>query len=170
MSLVPLFCPICGEHVTCAGPCIKCLPREQHTPEDKAVMNDQELIKAVAIEVMEWKEFDSRHYFPRMFYVSEEKPWPGYIMAVNAWNPIENTNHWMMVVEKLKPYYYFELNNFGDQWYAGFYKDLPPVVLSETDEKGFARDNQLGRAICLAALATVRGERWQKEIGLLEIW
>lgn len=105
-------------------------------------MNDKELIQMIAEKVMGWTLTSA----PPGTMWKESKNGPGLFYGEdrgaggNAWNPINNANHWMMVVEKLR--------------YIGLYLSISSRIgCYETWYKNYHfYDLVAGRAVCLAAL------------------
>ena len=117
-------------------------------------MTDDELISAVAEEVMGWKQYTMSHGFyhvgPQYGLDSSRKE----VAYDDTWNPLTNANHWIMMVERMIDLGWFvELSWLGgspDGWRARFHK------LAPTDNNFYAYDDKIGRAICLAALRLMR--------------
>jgi hypothetical protein len=118
-------------------------------------MTDQELIDAVAIEVMGWEKIISVYDQPgrrAYFYILNGEQ---IYFDSHDFNPLTNANHWMMVVEKMKT----KIFSFKIWAYAvGLY-----TVTFTCDIQGDAasytvKNKSIGRAVCLAALKAVRAQ------------
>lgn len=123
-------------------------------------MTDQELIEAVAVEVMEAKigytkdclvyglkiGNGSNHYFDGA--------------TAMAWNPLINANHWMMVIERMRDRGLSKTGGYdgvisfrkGNSDYRVSYFNAQQTSVHDY----FACHKSLGHAVCLAALKTVR--------------
>lgn len=111
-------------------------------------MADNELVEAVAQEVMLWHRT----------YEGEGTYWvwrseKGWIAAISDWNPLEDWNDCWMVVEKMK--------EKGFEWlfYSvskdGYYAEFGTY---ENRHAGVYEDNEARRAMINAALEAVSGK------------
>ena len=146
------------------------------SPIQPEAMTDEQLIEAVAVEVMGWKKEDTgapafgvckehgnleqsrNETWKRWWYRSGDKKGKGdKVMGdvwteftTRGWNPLTDWNHTMEVVGRMqKQTYYYEISNgvHSEPAYCRFW-DRGRFI----DVVGYGRPQ---RAICLAALKTV---------------
>jgi hypothetical protein len=120
-----------------------------------ADMSDEELIEAVAVEVMEWKQNTERwpDYSGEMSDVWKDDAGQQYVIK-HKWNPLTDWNHTMEVVQKME-------NNGWQFWMTTFHSDtghmyLTKVVFGKDEQESNIENLDKQRAICLAALTAVR--------------
>lgn len=129
-----------------------------------SILKDEELIKAVALEVMgweyiKWEDFIRRTssrsidpvYAPLMTWITKD----GLVGEPN-FNPLTNLNHAFMVVERMR-----ELGfavSLCNPWFDGASIERKEWSASFFTEKNaiHGRNQNIGHAICLAALKAVR--------------
>jgi hypothetical protein len=116
-------------------------------------MTDQELIDAVAIEVMDGKHFRSRHpYMPWYWRFTINGKTEDY----EDWNPLTNDDHLIMVIEKMKEKWFEVSLHFTRQISScTIHKVGYPVPM----DTWYAEHKSIGRAVCLAALEAVRNKK-----------
>lgn len=123
-------------------------------------MTDQELIEAVAVEILGWEKVGTQN---NGWWSPKGQP-DGIIVTQcdtsygPGWNPITDMNHTMMVIERMRKCLFWfdifdnynEVGNLTDRaWYCNFTRKDPKV-------RGYAKNKSIGHAICLAALEAVR--------------
>lgn len=111
-------------------------------------MNDGELVRAVATEVMGWE------IVPSMKPLTFCDQWGRYhtveLTSYPQFNPLTDANHMMLVVEVMV--------DSGHE--VQITMPVGPKYQSEACVDSFsARHNNPGHAVCLAALEAVRGEK-----------
>jgi hypothetical protein len=107
-------------------------------------MTDQELIEEVAVKVMKWEcaGFSQR----KPVYSIKKK-------ILFDFDPINNANHWMMVVEKMRDKWILSITDFNsDEWEIVFEH-------GHLDHRAVIYHKLLGKAVCLAAREAVRGNK-----------
>ena len=106
-------------------------------------MTDQEIIRAVADKIMVWdNDGASWHEIGSLVWR----------IGFDEWNPLTNLNHAFMVAEKMREEgWYCSLNNSDDEWEIEFTK-LDGRFLVKEDTYIYGRHQEIGHAICLAAL------------------
>jgi hypothetical protein len=111
-------------------------------------MDDIELIRNIAVEVMEWHICNTNQWYNKYGQLE---------FIEGSWNPLTNANHWMMVVKRLhKLGWFIQLNNRvpSGEWSARLFKYQElnqPLAINEI----------IGHAVCLAALEAVRSSSGQ---------
>lgn len=127
-------------------------------------MTDEELIMAVAQEVMGWTANQNLSVDADLHITGDGRLWwygsytqqkqYSYTLATSEeWNPLLNANHWMMVVGRMRElgweftmYYGTDKDGLIDEW-ACFEKD-------NFSSKIYG--SPIGHAVCEAALKAVR--------------
>ena len=136
--------------------------------ERREEVTDEELIKAVAVEVMGWTHFEldgkGRYSKTNYAYIVDRdgsRLSDGYWEI--EWLPLTNANHWMMVVERMmelgwwfyadpNPHYYPKRH--GEISYdIGFFKIKCEKRLAEV----CGCEKITGEFVCQAALKAVKG-------------
>jgi hypothetical protein len=123
-------------------------------------MTDQELIEAVAVEVMGYETPDYANLINNLYW----KRLNGSVILRTSFDPINNANHWMMVVNKIQEM------NLGVEIYFNLTKQIKGQgkcyckiygkdgVIFYNGMRYIWQDSP-GKAVCLAALEAVRGSK-----------
>jgi hypothetical protein len=122
------------------------------------MISDEELINAVAVEVMGWQ----RKYIEVPFFVPDSfinktvmrSFWfDGEINEISTiqFDPITNANHWMRIVEKMRElgfYLCFDAlkTGYGARFWLYGLEPTPLTYISDRDP---------GKAVCLAAIDAI---------------
>lgn len=116
--------------------------------EMNATPDDDDITEAVGTLVMGWKMRESTKY-PR---------WKtGPRSSREEWDfcPLENWNHTMEVVRKMREKLLYDFGSDSTECWATFYSN-DDKDLQRCEQECFAADKSLQRAICLAAIKAAR--------------
>ena len=116
-------------------------------------MTDNELIEAVAKEIMQWHLDKQKAYLPGVWR-DKNGMWQGRESGEDMFNPLTDMNHMMMVVERMRINYLMAIKIWS---YAVGDYIVTFCCDAETSPKPYsAQHKSLGHAVCLAALEAVR--------------